>query len=814
MKYLMASILLLLAGFAVFAQNSGATVAIYPQTVLHVNDKSAFFSPDGKYFVTGAFNDQVHVWDFNDSSLLKTFGYEVKGYPKNYRYFDESVFPVFSPDGTKVAALFRSYPDSFGHEQTEELVIYNTETGEMLSSSGGRDRITCMTFSNDSRLLAYVENVNHDDDVGDYSVITILSVNRRGSNRVYKDFLYSNARPSILSMAFSADDETVLALGTDKGITLIDITKDTTKDARNSFDFMIIAELPSAPVYAIKYTKDDKRIIAADGGNIKVWDTGSNRLVRTLRGKRNANVMSLALSSDEKYVVASFSDKTIMKWDISKDDAILNIENNSAVCRSVDIHPSDKYILVGRVDGTISCLDFATGKEIVNYMSFNVDEWLAITPDGYYNASSHGDEYINLRVGNDVYGVNQFSKAYNHPSVVAARLKGETDPAVVKHFGNIYLTAAPPAVMVELKNKSTAAATGVAELNVKVVDAFKKYPMDHIEIIVNGRLVGGAELGAAGGGQVTARPTKLIANKGYENLLDFSIPVKLDAGYNYIEITAANEACYGLGTLELTTTVKNQDKPDLWLLSIGINDYRNLPAERPEEENGLTDLGGAVKDAKRILDAFLGQQGKHYKTVHSRLIADGEQISPTRANILANMNFLKQAKPEDFIILFIAAHGVTIDNEFYVLPSDTPFDKEGLHPDLSKTIDVNTILSAVDVPGRKMVMIDTCQSGGVDNNMLVRTLKNRSVAIFTAAQQNELAQEQEEYGGGIFTYSLVEGLKGEAAKDQYVIINDLGAYVSDTVAQLSRFSGRGRIRQRPNIIVPDGFKNFVIADIR
>jgi len=796
MKYRIVFLLLFLPCFAVFAQNTGQAVAIYPQTVVYVKNKSAFFSPDGKYFVTGAFNDQVHVWDFENSCLLKTLGYEIEGYPKTYKYFDESVFPVFSPDGTKIAALFRSYPDSLKEEQTEKLVIYDTDTDEIAYNDagwGGNHKMF-MVFSNNSRMLAYFEKIDKD-----IRCLSVLSVNRRNSDRIIKNIIFTKTKPAVLSMAFSEDDR-ILALGTEKGITLIDLTEDSN------------VELPSAPVYSIKYTKDGKRIAAADGGNIKIWNTENNRLVRTLLGRRNANVMSLALSSDDKYIVASFSDKTIMKWDITKENALLNIGNIPVISSSVDIHPNDKYILAGCEDGTISCLDFISGQEIVKYMSFNV-EWLSITPDGYYNASPHGDEYINIRIGNDVYGVNQFSRAYYQPDVVSARMKGLSDPAVVKHFGNIFLTAAPPAVMVELQNKNAAVSSGIAELKIKAVDAFKKYPLEHIEIIINGRLVGGAELSNAGGGQVTPLQTKLAAKSSPSYIVDFNLSVKLDEGPNHIEIVAANEACYGLKVLDLTTTIKNQNKPDLWLLSIGINDYINLPAEREETDNGLVKLTGAVKDAKRIISTFTDQQGKRYKTVHTRIITDGEKITPTRENILANMDFLKQAKPEDLIVLFIAAHGVTTDNVFYVLPSDIPIDAAGIHPDLNKAIDINALLNALDTPGRKMILIDTCQSGGVDNNMLIRSLKNRSIVIFTASRQNELSQESEEYGGH-FTYSFVEGLKGKAAKGQAIALDDLGAYVSDLVGSLSRFGGRGIIRQHPSIIIPDGFKNFILAEIK
>ena len=91
---------------------------------------------------------------------------------------------------------------------------------------------------------------------------------------------------------------------------------------------------------------------------------------------------------------------------------------------------------------------------------------------------------------------------------------------------------------------------------------------------------------------------------------------------------------------------------------------------------------------------------------------------------------------------------------------------------------------------------------------------NRSIILFTASQQFEAAQESAEYGGH-FTYGFVEGMKGEAVGNgTNVKIEDLADHITDTVEKLSRFGGVGRIRQHPGIMIPDGFRNFIIAEIQ
>jgi hypothetical protein len=559
-------------------------------------------------------------------------------------------------------------------------------------------------------------------------------------------------------------------------------------------DFMLNPSMALSP--------DGSRMITASGFNVKIWDTQKWREVRTLQGPGYA-LSSIAYSFDGSLIAAGSYIKAIRIWD-SKGNELktFTVPNNPF---SISFSPDNKNLAVAFMDSTLRIYDIETTEEICRFISFDNNEWLCITPDGYYNASPKGDEYINIRFDDEVYGIYQFSRAFYRPEVLKARLQGLPDPDIVKQFGDIMIDNAPPGVTVEVSNEEEATQTGIANLQVSVVDEFKKYPIDHIEIVVNGRLVGADELESVKGENLKTTETRIIPI-GKRDSLDFSVSIKLDEGPNDIEIIVANEANYGLDTINLKNNSGNtQNKPDLWLLSIGINDYTNFPA------NGWNDLNGAAGDAQRIVTSFTEQQGKRYNKVHTLLVADGAEIKTTKSSIMESMEFFKQADPEDVSLLFIAAHGETVNGVYYFIPSDISFDSEG-QLEMINAIDTNDIIKSMDIPGRKIILIDTCQSGGVDNNKLIRTLKNRSTVIFSAAQENEYAAENVDFGGGYFTYSILEGINGKASTDDEVLIKQLGDFVNQNVTDIGN-QRRYRNKQHPLILIPDGYKDFIIAQI-
>ena len=116
-------------------------------------------------------------------------------------------------------------------------------------------------------------------------------------------------------------------------------------------------------------------------------------------------------------------------------------------------------------------------------------------------------------------------------------------------------------------------------------------------------------------------------------------------GENEISITAFNKdntvQCY-MQTAKFTSTVK-QEEPHLYILSIGIDQYKD----------NTINLKYAVKDSKDIEEKILKQAETLYKpqNIHYELLVDDKA---TKANITGKINELsKLIKPTDSFILLL-----------------------------------------------------------------------------------------------------------------------------------------------------------------
>jgi uncharacterized caspase-like protein len=109
------------------------------------------------------------------------------------------------------------------------------------------------------------------------------------------------------------------------------------------------------------------------------------------------------------------------------------------------------------------------------------------------------------------------------------------------------------------------------------------------------------------------------------------------------------------------------------------------------------------------------------------------------------------------------------------------------------------------------MLLDTCYSGtaggrtfatastratGINDQFLERLTRSRGRVIITASGPNEVALELPNLGHGVFTYYVLEGLKGGADRDRdgIVTVSELYEYVESHVDRAARRAGG---RQRP-----------------
>jgi len=779
---------------------------------------SIVFSSDGKYILSGSDNG-INLWDIETGQVIRSY--------IGYSYYIS--IALFHPYEKKILSGLGSGPiesdsDTIDSDPMDSdsiggtLKLWDIENGRQIRTFtkhlGG---VNTAAFSPDSKQILSCDfsqiklwNTETGMEIGYINDWSIESVAFSPNG---EHFLFGTYKNIII-----ADMESMEVINVFPGNDMHSVSTVYSNDGKKIFSYtdgnIIIWDVESGleirrfkghgDILSVTFSNDGKYILSgSDDKIIKLWDIETGEDIKTFSG-HIGSVNSMAFSQDDKYIISGSDDSTIKLWDINTGKEIKSFYGHTSRVRSVAFSQDGNSILSSSVDGTIRLWDIAVGKEIASFISFTDGEWIVITPDGYYNASPKGDERLNVRIGSEVFGIDQFAAAFYQPEVVQARLRGKKDPLIVKLRGDIRQATAPPSVDIKVINRNT----DTAELAVNIFDQFKPIGKINIEITVNGRLLSEDELKAVKSKSVIyIKPDNtrlLVSSKKQE--MEFNIPVILEPGSNYIEIIAANDYSYGLKRIILNTPeTKIIPGGDLWILAIGVNNFtKNIP------RSGFDNLNYPASDIEKVIRSFKDQEGpeKRYNKVRTLIISDNEPIKPTKQTILANMEFLKKAKPNDTVLLFLSGHGKTQNGEYYFLPSDTVFSGGGKF-DPDSAVNGETLVKALDIPGRKIAMLDTCDSGGADtNNRLVRTLKNRSTVVFTASQEGESAWEDIEYGG-FFAHSIAEGISGKAASGNLVQIVPLGEYISERVAALNKETGTPQ--QNPVKYIPDGFRNFVIS---
>jgi hypothetical protein len=240
-----------------------------------------------------------------------------------------------------------------------------------------------------------------------------------------------------------------------------------------------------------------------------------------------------------------------------------------------------------------------------------------------------------------------------------------------------------------------------------------------------------------------------------------------------------------------------------WAVVIGVSDYESRTIPR---------LRFSVSDAEAIYATLIGPGG--FKPENVLLLTDTTERKPTLRNIKwALGTFLaRSAKKDDTVLMFFAGHGAPeadprgIERDGlakYLVPSDA--DPDDLYASAFPMEELQTIFARIEAE-RIIAFLDTCYSGAaggrtftaratragsVDEVFLERLARAKGRAVVTASRPSEVSIELPELGHGIFTYYLLEGLRGAADvnRDSIVTLQELYDYLEAKVTQKSRSVG-------------------------
>ncbi len=719
---------------------------------------SVALSPDGRRVLTGSIINTAVLWDAATGEKLRT----LRGHA-----FDVSSV-AFSPDGKRALAGSQSpfswvgmavVWDGISGEPPHTLKGPTGAVTSVAFSPDGKHALTCsfegtaalwdavtgekfrtlgretivgpsVAFSPDGkRVLTGAGALAADGVTLDHTAV-VWDVTTGGKLLTLRG--HTN---TVRSVAFSPDGKRALTGSYDKTAVLWDATSgEKLRTFRGHTDW----------VYSVAFSPDGQRVLTGSVDKAAVlWDAATGDKLRTLHG-HTAPVNSVAFSPDGKRVMTGSTDNTAVLWDATTGEKLRVFQGHTASVNSVAFSPDGKRTLTGSPDGTVRLWDAGGGDELARLISLDAGkDWLVVTPEGLFDGSAGGRDKVTYRVGKGltVVPVDRFFQDFYRPGLLAAVWKGER-PKPETDFGK----QRPPRVRVVSPKEGGTVETSSVTLEAEAAD----------------------EGGGVRGPWLFHNGTHVLAAGKTDTdgkVIRRRFTVALVRGDNRLEVKASS----GDGSWDSEPAVltlryeKALDKPELYVLAVGVNRYRDEAMS----------LKFAADDAK-ALGALFERRGKSlYRAVHVVPLLDDKA---TRAGIRdALRDIAGRAKAQDTLVVFFAGHGTLVGQRYYFIPHEfhrgdggeaaDDVRRQGLAID-----DLGDHLAAVPAL-KRLLILDTCQSGaavkmsrgGRDpfafRGAVERLGRAQGVFTIAAAAAGEEAKEAKELGHGVLTYALLAGLR-------------------------------------------------------
>lgn len=546
---------------------------------------------------------------------------------------------------------------------------------------------------------------------------------------------------------------------------------------------------------------DGKMILSGHEDNtLKLWDSHSGKLIRSFNTliplafmKPYEGITAAGLSPDGRWTVSGSADGTIKIWRNDNGTEWRTLKGHTGTIGLVCFSPDSKSAFTAGADGSVRMWDIESGTEYVSFVSLGDADWVTMTREGYFDAGGAGARNINVSAGDQVYTIDNFFETYFRPDIVQAKLAGRAIETMGSSDGLLQGVKIPPTLkllalghngqyvpLVSENEKTAHISNGVIRIKIIAEDAGGG--VWGVRLFNNGKAVGENIRGF----KTTSRDKKI----------EHEFSVTLSEGENKLSaIGMSDDKSESNPVIALLTYRKPiLSKPDMHILAVGINQYRNAKYN----------LNYCVGDAQGFVNAITPKAKKIFSNIHTTLLLDREA---NRAGVLAALASIQAAvKPEDVLIIFYAGHGMAMDieengpsrNEFFYILSEVTQMSDPMkcaQEGISGT-EMRKILS--DIKATKQVMfVDACNSGAfaqqfavrgaAEENALAKLSRASGSVIYASTTKEQFATELAALKHGAFTYVLIDALGGQAGlPNGQLTVSSIKAYVDDKIPEITK----------------------------
>jgi WD40 repeat protein len=583
-------------------------------------------------------------------------------------------------------------------------------------------------------------------------------------------------------------------------------------------------------------TSPQKNLLAAGlwTGEIIIYDYKNLNELKRIKPHKWA-VSDMVFSNDSKQILSASWDTNLKLTNWAEDIEAAAYTGHTNCISSVLFSPDQQYVISAGWDNMIKILNAEDLTEIVSIIFIDESDYLVVRPDMYYFGTPDAAKKISFTKGMQTFGFEQFDLQYNRPDKVLEVLP-YADTSLIPLYKQAYERRLQKTGFnlrqfqdkinvpsIQITNLDEIEFNSISEhVTIEFEASEESFFIDRFNIYVNGV----PEFGSNG-----QRVKKLLKNVRNKHKL------RLNPGRNIIELTCINSA--GVQSVKQSVEIvyipDEEQLGDAYIISVAVAEY----------ENPQYNLRYTLNDGKELISTFRKVDG--YNIIYTDSLF-GKDCN--RQNFDRLRKLLEKTDVNDLVVLHFAGHGL-LDEEmnFWFATHDTDFDNPSI-----KGIEYSQIESLIDnIPARKkLVLIDACHSGefdieqdlpqsfdsnddkissrgvavfsmpreesrsvaGLKNSFELMTelftdvRKGTGAVIVSAATGSGYAIEFRELQHGIFTYSVLNGIRDSEAdlnKDSTITVSELREYVLSEVERIS--NGQQKATSRTDNLIYD-FKVF------
>ncbi len=624
------------------------------------------FSRDGARVLSGGDDKALKLWDTATGQLIRTF----EGHS------GQVWLARFSSDGNRVLSASTDPNDS---SSGVTVKLWNTATGHIIRSfersfSGS----VSMDWSPDGARMV-IPGGDHAFKLEDAATGQLIRT-------------FEGHTDAVRAVAFSPDGSLVLSGSNDKMLKLWDAVSGL---------LVRTFEGHTDAIYSVEFAPGSQRVLSTSqnperwDATLKLWDTATGRLIATFSESSG----EATFSPDGRYLVVGARDKTLAVWDAATGQLVRAFERHSGDFWSQRFLPGRSRVITG--GDAVRIWNQATGELLVTLLDAPKDEWLAITPAGFFAAPPHGTEALSIVRGLEPYSVMQFYDHLHRPDLVEERLKGDPESKYKDAARRINLERildSGPAPQIELLPDRTEKTGETIKLAARLSDTGGGIGAKVIWR-VNGKTQGATTAPGLGGppapGRYAIMKQTLTVDPSKTNEVEI-------LAYNGSGLLAAPPLRFPVDAWGVAL----QERPRLFVLALGVDKYlkpdwqlRHAATDASSFAAALKAVGSAKIEGEPLFSDIQVTTLLDAQVTERSIAAEFERLSRT-------------VRARDVFVLFLGGHGRSIAGEgWFYLPQDFNLEK-------GHTIEKNGIGSdkwrdwQAKIPAEKsLVVLDACESG-------------------------------------------------------------------------------------------------------